>query len=197
MVDLSRADLAAGPELDPSRRHRLRDHLQSVGVSAGHALKGKGDDPRPLEGYALLLSVYGAAAAGIAVVARRRRLIPTLPGAAEFACSALAIQYISRVLTKDSITSVVRSPMVAFEKPTGEGEVSEQVVGTGIRHALGELVTCPFCVAQWTATGLVAGRLFAPRLTNGVVSVAALASTSDYLQLAYDALKQLPGTIGD
>jgi hypothetical protein len=43
----------------------------------------------------------------------------------------------------------------------------------------------------------VAGRLFAPRLTNGVVSVAALASTSDYLQLAYDALKQLPGTIGD
>jgi hypothetical protein len=197
MVDLSRADPAAGPELDPSRRHRLRDHLQSVGVSAGHALKGKGDDPRPLEGYALLLSVYGAAAAGIAVVARRRRLIPTLPGAAEFACSALAIQYISRVLTKDSITSVVRSPMVAFEKPTGEGEVSEQVVGTGIRHALGELVTCPFCVAQWTATGLVAGRLFAPRLTNGVVSVAALASTSDYLQLAYDALKQLPGTIGD
>jgi hypothetical protein len=32
--------------------------------------------------------------------------------------------------------------MVAFEKPTGEGEVSEQVVGTGIRHALGELMTC-------------------------------------------------------
>jgi hypothetical protein len=197
MVDLSRADPAAGPELDPSRRHRLRDHLQSVGVSAGHALKGKGDDPRPLEGYALLLSVYGAAAAGIALVARRRRLIPTLPGAAEFAFSALAVQYISRVITKDSITSVVRSPMVAFEKPTGEGEVSERVVGAGIRHALGELVTCPFCVAQWTATALVAGRIFTPRLTNGVVSVAALASTSDYLQLAYDALKQLPGTIGD
>jgi hypothetical protein len=198
MVDLSPTDPDAGPEPAPSRTHRhLRDHLHAVGLSTGQALKGNRDDPRPLEGYALLLSVYGAAAAGIALAARRRRVLPTLPGAAEFALSALAVQYISRVLTKDSITSVIRSPLVAFEKPTGEGEVSERVVGTGIRHAVGELVTCPFCVAQWSATALVAGRVFTPRLTNGVVSVAALASTSNYLQLAYDALKQLPGTIGD
>lgn len=196
MVDLSPSDPAAGPEPAPTRtHHHLRDHLHAVGLSTGQALKG--NDPRPLEGYALLLSVYSAAVAGIALMARRRRVLPTLPGAAEFALSALTVQYISRVLTKDSITSVVRSPMVAFEKPTGEGEVSERVVGTGVRHAVGELVTCPFCIAQWAAIALVAGRVFTPRLTTGVVSVAALASTSNYLQLAYDALKQLPGTIGD
>jgi len=145
----------------------------------------------------VLLSVYGAAAAGIALAARRRRVVPTLPGGGEFALSALAVQHISRVLTKDSITSVLRSPLVELDEPTGEGEVNERVVGTGVRHALGELVTCPFCVAQWTATALVAGRLFAPRLTKGVVSVAALARASDYLQLAYDALKQLPSAVGD
>jgi Protein of unknown function (DUF1360) len=198
MVELSSSDPSAMAEPDRSQTHRhLSDHLQAVSMSAGQTLKGSGDDPRPLEGYALLLSVYSAAVTGIALVARRRRVIPQLPGAAEFALSALAVQYLSRVLTKDSITSVVRSPMVAFEKPTGDGEVSEEVVGTGIRHALGELITCPFCIAQWTATALVTGRIFAPRLTNGVVSVAALAGTSDYLQLAYDALKQLPSKIGD
>jgi hypothetical protein len=75
--------------------------------------------------------------------------------------------------------------------------VSERVIGTGVRHALGELVTCPFCIAQWTATALVAGRVFSPRLTTGVTTVAALAGTSDYLQLAYATLKKLPRALGD
>jgi hypothetical protein len=175
----------------------MRHHLHTVGNSGGRGLRDAGDDPRPLTGYAVLLTVYGAAAAGMTLLARRRRVVPTLPGAGEFVLSALAVQHISRVLTKDSITSVLRSPLVEFDKPTGEGEVSEHVVGTGVRHALGELVTCPFCVAQWTAAALVAGQFFVPRLTNGVVTVAALTRTSDYLQLAYDALKQLPAIVGD
>jgi hypothetical protein len=47
------------------------------------------------------------------------------------------------------------------------------------------LLTCPFCVAQWVATGLIAGSVAAPSLTTAVVSISAAARLSDYFQLLY------------
>ena len=102
----------------------------------------------------------------------------------------LATAHLSRLITKDSVTSVLRVPFARFEEPAGEGEVNEEVVGHGFRHALGELLTCPFCAAQWVATGLVAGRAAAPNLTAAVVSVSAVARLSDYLQLLYGLARQ-------
>jgi hypothetical protein len=179
----------------PSKWIPSHRHIHAKATRASQTF-GPGEDPRPLEGYALLLSAYGMVAGSIVLLARRRRVALALPGPIDFALSALAVQHFSRVLTKDSITSVLRSPVVTFEESTGDGEVSEKVIGIGAGHALGELITCPFCIAQWTATALIAGRLFAPRLTDGVVIVGSLARTSDYLQLAYDMLKQLSSTIG-
>jgi hypothetical protein len=65
---------------------------------------------------------------------------------------ALATEHLSRVITKDSLTSVLRSPFTRFKEPAGEGEVNEDAIGTGARHAVGELFTCPFCMAQGVAT---------------------------------------------
>lgn len=62
--------------------------------------------------------------------------------------SGLACERLSRVMTKDSITSVIRAPFTKFEGLAGEGEVNEKVVGHGTQHAAGELLTCPFCAAQ-------------------------------------------------
>jgi hypothetical protein len=97
----------------------------------------------------------------------------------------LATEHLSRVLTKDAVTSVLRAPFTEFKSAAGEGEVNEEVVGHGEQHAIGELLTCPFCVAQWVATGLVAGSVAAPSLTTAVVSISAAARLSDYLQLLY------------
>ncbi|MGD0044493.1 MAG: DUF1360 domain-containing protein, partial [Isosphaeraceae bacterium] len=55
--------------------------------------------------------------------------------------------------------------------------------------AAGELITCPFCIAQWVATVLVAGRILAPRFTSVAVSTFAIARLSDYLQLSYGFLR--------
>jgi hypothetical protein len=85
---------------------------------------------------------------------------------------------------------VLRVPFARFEEPAGVGEVNEKVVGTGVRHAVGELLTCPFCAAQWVATALVAGRIAAPNLTAAVVTVSAVARLSDFLQLAYGLAHQ-------
>ena len=146
---------------------------------------GEQDDPRPLKGYLQLMGAYGLGSALLAVSLRNRseRVRPLTP--MNLVLYAIATEHLSRVLTKDSVTAVLRAPFTKFKEPAGEGEVNEEVVAHGFAHALGELLTCPFCAAQWVATGLVAGSVAAPTLTTAVVSVSAAARLSDFLQLAY------------
>ena len=108
----------------------------------------------------------------------------------DLALYGLATEHLSRLITKDSVTAVLRAPFTEFNEPAGEGEVNEEVTGHGTRHAVGELVTCPFCIAQWVATGLVAGRVAAPNLTKAIVTISATARLSDYLQLLYAYCRQ-------
>ena len=140
-------------------------------------------DPRPLGGYAMVLGAYGLAAGGLAVALRKR--VPSLRrlDAMDLLLYGLATEHLTRLITKDSVTAVLRAPFTKFKEPAGDGEVNEDAIGHGTRHAVGELLTCPFCSAQWVATALVAGRIAAPNLTRAVVSVSAAARLSDYLQL--------------
>lgn len=62
-------------------------------------------------------------------------------------------------------------------------------MGSGLRHAAGELLSCPFCLGQWAATGLVAGVVAAPALGTAAATILATAQLSDYLQLAYATLR--------
>jgi hypothetical protein len=147
-------------------------------------------DPRPLGGYVGILASYGSLSVALAVALRHkgRRVRPLSPW--NLALYALATEHLSRLLTKDSVTSPVRRPFAEFEEPAGEGEVNEKVIGHGARHAIGELLTCPFCLGQWVATGLVAGSVAAPTLTTAVVSVSAMSRVADYLQLFYGFLRE-------
>jgi hypothetical protein len=147
-------------------------------------------DPRPMAGYAALLSTYGALFGSAAVLLWRsgRRHRPFR--ARELPLYALATMHLSRLIAKDAVFSPLRAPFTVFEEATGEGEVNERVIGSGLRHAVGELITCPFCLAQWVAVALVTGRAAAPELTDAFVSGCALARASDYLQLSYDWLKR-------
>jgi hypothetical protein len=61
------------------------------------------------------------------------------------------------------------------------------VRGSGPRKALGELLTCPFCVGQWVATSFVLGLVLAPRATRLVASTFTAVAAADFLQLAYTA----------
>lgn len=142
-------------------------------------------DPRPLGGYAKLIALYGVAAGGLALALRKRARGFRRLDVMDLALYGLATEHLSRLVTKDSVTAVLRAPFTEFKETAGEGEVNEEAVGHGTRHAVGELLTCPFCAAQWVATALVAGRVAAPNLTQAVVAVSATARLSDYLQLLY------------
>jgi hypothetical protein len=145
------------------------------------------EDHRPLEGYAALLISYGALTGALSLGLRRKG--SRIRGLGPMDLYGLATEHLSRVMTKDSVTAVLRSPFTRFKEAAGEGEVNEEVVGSGMGHAIGELLTCPFCAAQWVATGLVAGSIMAPTVTTAVISVSAVARISDYLSLAYGLLR--------
>jgi hypothetical protein len=146
-------------------------------------------DPRPIRGYAVLLGTYGLGAAVAVALLRDRRDQVRRFDLRTLILMAVATEHLSRLIAKDSITSVLRSPFTRFVEATGEGEVNEEVVGEGTRHAIGELLTCPFCLAQWVAAALVAGTIAAPNFTTALTTVCTLARSSDYLQLAYDHVK--------
>ncbi|MEO5678041.1 MAG: DUF1360 domain-containing protein [Acidimicrobiales bacterium] len=145
---------------------------------------------RPLGGYLVLLSTYFTMVLTLGLVVRGKRKLPSRPAAADLALVAVATHKVSRMLAKDSVLAAVRMPFTRFEGPAGAGEVNESVRGGGVRHAVGELLTCPFCLAQWVATGFTFGLLLAPRATRQVASVFCAVTASDYLQLAYCAAEK-------
>lgn len=147
------------------------------------------DDPRPLGSYVVLMGVYTTLTGVAAYALRHRRQSVRRPGPMDLLLLGLATQHLSRLVSKDGVTAPLRAPFTEFEGAAGEGEVNERVVGSGARHAIGELVSCPFCLDQWVATGLVAGWIAAPNLTTAAVSVLATAQLSDYLHLGYAAVR--------
>jgi hypothetical protein len=148
----------------------------------------RGGEDRPLGGYLKLLSAYGAAVGvGTGVVALRHKPLPETLSWSDVARISVATHKLARLLAKDPVTSPFRAPFTRFEGPAGEGELNEDVRGEGARHAVGELVTCPFCLGQWVATGFVFGLVLAPRATRLVATVFTALAASDLLQLAYAA----------
>ena len=59
----------------------------------------------------------------------------------------------------------------------------------GVRHTIGELLTCPFCLGVWTGTAYVAGLALAPRATRAWAATFAVTGVSDFLQHAYSRVR--------
>ena len=49
---------------------------------------------------------------------------------------------------------------------------------------------CPFCIAQWIATGFAFGLVLAPRATRLVAGTLSAVTSSDWLQFAHSALQK-------
>lgn len=143
---------------------------------------------RPLGAYAGLLAAYGITSAGLlGVIWTRRAKLPRLQ-TGDLALLAVATFRLSRVVARDSVTSALRAPFTRYRGPSGvPSEVDEEVRGAGARKAVGELLTCPFCLGQWFATLLVASHVLAPRATRVVAGTLSIAAAADGLQLAYAA----------
>ena len=165
----------------------LRRRLETVQRRYAH-----GHD-RPLLGYLALSSTYGVGALTLGLLVRRHG--ESRISTRDLALITVATHRLSRTLAKDAVTSPLRAPFTTYSGPGLPSEVNEEVApqkeGTQVGHAVAELVSCPFCLAQWIATGLVAGQLIAPTLTRHLTSTLTAVAGADVLHFAYSALERL------
>jgi hypothetical protein len=75
--------------------------------SAGHE--------RPLRPYGAFMTLYGAAVGGLVLYGRHRKVaLPERIGAGDIVLLSVATHRLSRLVSKDSIASVVRAPFTRY-----------------------------------------------------------------------------------
>ncbi len=151
----------------------------------------KGGEEMPLAGYAALLGIYNAAFSVLLLAAKQSgRQLPERISYADLVLLGLATHKLSRIISKDRVTSPLRAPFTEYVEPAGASEVKEKVRGTGMQRAVGDLLTCPWCMGPWVATALAFGFVFRPRATRLIGGIFAAVTISDFLQHASDAAKK-------
>ena len=137
-------------------------------------------------GYATLMALFAASCAAFVAWMRRAGVQPPERVAAgDLALLGVATYKLSRLITRDRVTSTLRAPFTRFQDDAGPGEVDEAARGRGLRRAVGELLVCPFCIGMWISTAFVAALVAVPRTARLVASIFTLHTISDVLQLAY------------
>lgn len=143
-----------------------------------------------LRAHAALIGIFNAALAVFLCLGRR---CPgdEEPSPADLLLLGLATQKASRVLTRAKVTQPLRAPFTEIEGSAGAGEVESRPRGTGTRRAIGQLLTCPYCIGMWVASGFIYGFAFSPRMTRMVASIFAVSSVADFAQHGYAKAKEL------
>jgi hypothetical protein len=135
---------------------------------------------RPYPEYAALTGAFAAVVGGFLLFASRR--LPERIGFGDVVRIGLASYKIGRLVAKDDVTSWVRAPVTKDE----EGSEPKP---EGAARALGELVTCPYCVGVWTSAGLSCALVLLPRETRLVTTIFSAQAVADFLNAAFVRLK--------
>lgn len=158
------------------------------GPYEGYAAPG---ERPPFAAYAAFSAVFGSGYAGALIAARRTgRELPAQVGVGDVALFGAASHKLSRLIAKDKVTTFLRAPFTEYQGSAGPAEVSEQARGTGLRAAVGELLSCPFCLGLWASGAFHLGLVFAPRTTRLIASTLCALTISDFLQIGYKAAER-------
>jgi hypothetical protein len=174
----------------------LADEVQRIGAPVRRWARTQrreytNGEPRPLAGDLGAMGVYvGLVSAAAAAVRVSGRELPERIPVGDAFLLTVATFRLARRLAKDPVTAPIRAPFTRFEGASGHAEVAEEVrEHGGVKHAVGELLTCPFCLAQWVGTGLVFGYVTAPKATRLAALTMTMVAGSDVLQFAYDSIQ--------
>ncbi len=132
----------------------------------------------PLKGYATLFGVFNLGLLAMLASCRKSTRSMRL---GDYLLLGITTYKVAHILSNDRATSFIRAPFTEYQG-SGEGsQVKEIVRGRGLQRAVGDLLTCPYCLSPWVACALVWGFHFQPAATRSLASVMALASLSDCL----------------
>lgn len=139
----------------------------------------RADAPPEPEHYLALNLVYGGLLTALVVLTRGNGKEERISGP-ELVPLAAATFALSKVIGREKIGSWVREPFVQ-----GEGTDERRPQGSGLRHAVGELVTCTRCLGAWSGLALVGLRTASPQSGRTVTNVLAASAANDFLQAGF------------
>lgn len=166
-------------------------HLAQLGRK--EAEEYGGGTGQPVGSHAVMLGIYFALLAVGTLLARAAgRELPDEVSVKDLVTMALGTHKISRAITKESVTSPLRAPFTEHAGQAGPAEVMDEPRDEegAMRHAVGELLTCPFCLDVWIVSAFGLGLVVAPRLTRLVAGSFSALAGADFLQLAYARAQQ-------
>jgi hypothetical protein len=140
--------------------------------------------------YGPLLVAYAGLAGGSTLGLRRRRRRVAVPGLTDVVLLGLATFKLSRLVTKEKVMAPVREPFVEEVEPGTGSELNSTPGGQGVRRAVGELLTCPFCMSVWIATVLTVAFAVVPRAARLAASGLAAMVVADTSQYACSGLRK-------
>ena len=145
------------------------------------------DGTRPPYGaYAAIVATFTGLLATAGGLSRALGREPQCQTALDFAVLGLASFKAARTVAREQVTSFIRQPFVEGEAFRGD---DEEPLRTGdMQQALGELVTCTRCVGTWTAAGLTAAQILAPRFGRLLTWSLAAAGANDFLSAGFAGL---------
>ena len=135
--------------------------------------------------YAVMLAFYLSSVAAVTAIGIEQDRLPKRPSLLDLALLGVATHKLSRIIAKDRITGILRAPFVSYVRSAGHGEVEEEPRGQGFQRGIGNLISCPYCMAPWCATALAFGFIFAPRVARFFAGILASVAMSDFLHRAY------------
>lgn len=174
---------AAGLRQTGSTPRRLLDRARRrcAAIAHSYAARVDPDGPQapPLGGHLVAMGVFATAVASAGYVGRER--LPESYQATDIALGGVAIHKLARIIAKESVASPLRAPFTHFVRPLGAAEL-EETPREGPLKTVGELLTCPFCLAPWLGAVYVGGLAVAPRFARAGAAVFALVAVSDTMQ---------------
>lgn len=146
------------------------------------------EHPLPLSHYARILGLYNLAFVLFLIYSKQSgKKIPERIAWNDILLLGVATFKLSRIVSKEIVTTPLRAPFTQFVDYTGQGEVKEEPRGEGPLRAAGELLSCPFCLGAWVAALFAYGLVISPPTTRFVASVLSTLCLSDFLQVGYTA----------
>ena len=128
------------------------------------------------EGRLLKLTFVGSFLAATALASGRR---PALPTPTELVMLGLASHRIGRMLAFERVGEPFRAPFTTTVPDDSGTDETVVARGRGVRWVVGELVSCPTCVATWASLILAIGQRFLPAPTRVLVGILAAAGVAE------------------
>ena len=147
-------------------------------------------EPAYVASYLGAMTAFAAGALGLAVAGRvTGRSLPERYDVTDLVIGGVATYKFARLISKDAVTTPIRMPFTEFTENAGSAEVNEEPRDGHPTHTIGELISCPFCLAPWISTGYVAALSLSPRLARTWAAVFSIVGTSDVLQQVYGRVR--------